>query len=542
MHMIIGNNCRLYIFLFLIIILPTTIFTNTFEHKYIKGKTYNCAKWNVIDLSFNVPNNIQDPFSVEFGANFYNAQETELKIPGFYNGNKSFLLRFSPPEVGEWFFVTYSSIPSLSGNRGVISSTAPNMKRHGPVVLNKENPQHFFYRDNTPYFLLAFELDWLFALDCDNKKDIPKTKKLITQIANHGYNQIIMNVYAYDVSWDKDPSLKPEHEFGAPNIFPFAGTNNTPDFSALNVDFFKHLDRVIRYLDHQRIMAHLMIYVWNKNVNWPDMYSQADNLYFDYVIARYQAFSNIIWDISKEALGYGRCDTDYITERIQRVRQRDAYHRLLTVHDYSYCSRYPENVDFVSIQSWRSGLYHEMRSVREKHSNKPILNIEHGGYERGPYTVFNGDYIDPEVCLERNYQCIFAGTYSTYYWQCTSWNVIIPDPMSLPDSKQPKFEYYRHLNTLFNRYDFPTLTPHEEYSSSCYCLSRLNDTFIYFIPEKNYSTHVTVPEDVNEQMHVLWFNPLTGEFLEKDAVSLKKWHEFRSPWTEQMSILILQSK
>jgi len=541
MHTIIMNTCRLYIFTFLIVVVPITILPNPLEHEYIGGKTYNCAKWDVIDLTFKVTNKIQSPFSVEFGAVFYGPEQTELKIPGFYNGNQSFLLRFSPPEVGEWTFVTYASIPSLSGNGGVVNCTPPQTKRHGPVVLKKENLQHFFYKDNKPYFLLAFELDWLFALDCDNKEGIPKTKKLVTQIANHGYNQVIMNVYAYDVSWNKDPYLKPEHEFAAPKIFPFGGTNSDPDFSELNVDFFKHLDRVVRYLDQQGIIAHLMIYVWNKNVNWPDMYSRADNLYFDYVITRYQAFTNIIWDISKEALSYGRCDMDYISERIQRVRQRDAYHRLLTVHDYSYCSRYPKNVDFISIQSWRTGLYHEMQSVREKHSNKPIFNIEHGGYEQGPYTVFNGDHIDPEICLERNYQCLFAGTYSTYYWQCTSWNVIIPDPMSLPDSLQPKFEYYRHLNTLFSRYDFSTLEPSQDYSSSCYGLSNLKDLFIYFIPEKNYATHVTLPEGVEGQMHVSWFNPLTGEFLEKGAVSLEKWHEFKSPWIEQMSILILKS-
>jgi hypothetical protein len=541
MRIIILNTSRLYIFIFLFVLVPATFFPNPLEQEYTEGKTYNCAKWDVIDLTFKITDKIRDPFSIEFGAIFYGPKDTKLKISGFYNGNQSFMLRFSPPEVGEWIFVTYASIPSLSGNGGVVRSTPPHTKRHGPVVLKKENPQHFFYEDNTPCLLLAFELDWLFALDCNNKEGIPKTKKLISQIAHHGYNQIIMNVYAYDVSWDKDPSLKPEHEFGAPNIFPFGGTNSDPDFSELNVDFFNRLDRVIRYLDQQGIIAHLMIYVWNKNVNWPDMYSAADNLYFDYVITRYQAFTNIIWDISKEALSYGRCDMDYISERIQRVRQRDAHHRLLTVHDYSYCSRYPEKVDFISLQSWRSDLYHEMRSVRGKHSNKPIFNIEHGGYEQGPYTVFNGDYSDPEVCLERNYQCIFAGTYSTYYWQCTAWNVIIPDPMSLPDSLQPKFEYYRHLNTFFSRYDFSKLKPYEDHSSSGYCLSNLKDLFIYFVPEKNYAVHVTLPEDVIHQMQVLWFNPFTGKFLEKEAIFLKKWHEFISPWIEQMSILILQS-
>jgi len=42
------------------------------------------------------------------------------------------------------------------------------------------------------------------------------------------------------------------------------------------------------------------------------MHSAEDNRYFDYVIKRYQAFPNIIWDVSKEALDYGRCDIPYI--------------------------------------------------------------------------------------------------------------------------------------------------------------------------------------------------------------------------------------
>jgi hypothetical protein len=38
-----------------------------------------------------------------------------------------------------------------------------------------------------------------------------------------------------------------------------------------------------------------MIYVWNKLVNWPEMHTQGDDLYFDYIIHRYQAFSNVIF-------------------------------------------------------------------------------------------------------------------------------------------------------------------------------------------------------------------------------------------------------
>ena len=143
-------------------------------------------------------------------------------------------------------------------------------------------------------------------------------------------------------------------EYGSPRVFPFGGDNTKPDHATLNVEYFQRLDRVIDYLDEKGIAAHLMIYVWNKLVNWPEANSPEDNRYFDYVVKRYQAFPNMVWDISKEALGYGRDDVHYITDRIDRLRQLDAHKRLVTVHDYGYNRRFPKKVDFISVQLWSS--------------------------------------------------------------------------------------------------------------------------------------------------------------------------------------------
>ncbi|MBN2413451.1 DUF4038 domain-containing protein [candidate division KSB1 bacterium] len=530
----------LFVVFFLYLFTGTLLYGEITQNIYAGDKTLQCPQWDVLDIEFIVREIPADPFETAFSAVFRGPQNSVLKIPGFFNGDKYFLLRFSPPQPGLWTFETSSSLPALAGKRGSVECTPQtNPDRHGPVIINKDNPQHFYYRDGTPYFLLAFEADWLFALDLGNKTGIPKTITLVDQVADAGFNQVILNVYAHDVSWEKDKSLKPEFDFGSPKTFPFGGSNDQPDFTTLNTDFFKHFDRIIGYLDKKGIIAHLMIYVWNKNVNWPDMYSVADNRYFDYVIKRYQAFNNIIWDISKEALTYGRCDMNYINERIQRVRQLDAFRRLLTVHDYDYCSKFPENVDFISIQYWHTDLYNKMLSIRELYNSKPVYNIEHGGYERGPYVVFNGDYTDPVACLERNYLCVFAGTYSTYYWQCTSWYMVIPDPMGLPEPDRPEFRYYRHLVDLFNKYDFNRLKPCAGYSSSGYCLSTSRDLFLYLVPNDNFATHIILPEEAVSLFNVIWFNPLTGEFMEKGRTGITGWQEFKSPWPAQTAILIL---
>ncbi len=519
-----------------------TAFASRTTVSYSNNKKYTCSQWDILDISF-AEKAVADPFAIEFGAVFSGPNGESLRVPGFYDGNHSWTLRVSPPLVGEWAFTTYSSLPKLAGKSGTIRATQnSNPTERGPIVLNKDNPQHFYYADGTPYFVLAFEIDWLFALDAQNPDGIPKTESIVSTLAEYGFNQAVMNVYAFDVSWGKDPNLAPEHEFGSPAVFPFGGSNENPEYSTLDVDFFQHFDRVMDELNANGIASHLMIYVWNKLVNWAPANSEADNRYFDYVIARYQAYPNLIWDVSKEALGYGHDDIDYITDRISRIRKLDAYNRLITVHDYHYCSTHPEQVDFISIQSWTTPLYAQMKDIRELYPNQPIFNIEHGGYEESPYVVFPGDYTDPVTCLARNYEIIFAGCYSTYYWQGTSWNVVIPDPFNLPQNQQPHFEYYQHIRTLFNRYNFAQLEPTPGRSSSGLCLSDNHDLFLYYIPAENYAIHVTLPSQVDSPMNATWFRPLTGEFVEQGVSEIRNWHEFKSPWQGEMAVLVLEKE
>lgn len=48
-------------------------------------------------------------------------------------------------------------------------------------------------------------------------------------------------------------------------------------------------------LQRRGIVAHIMITVWNKNVNWPEHCSQADNLFWKTVLARYQVSTSVMF-------------------------------------------------------------------------------------------------------------------------------------------------------------------------------------------------------------------------------------------------------
>lgn len=469
-------------------------------------------KWEVVDLSFRTENLKADPFLVNLSATFTHQDGIKIEVPGFFNGNKSWIIRFSPSLEGKWSYITNSSFKEFNGKSGELTVAANNPDQHGPVIVSEKNRQRFSYADGRPYNLLAYETDWLFALDWANTADIPKTRELIQEISKNGFNHIVMNVYAYDADWGERDKIRPEHNFAQPAIFPFGGTNEAPDYTMLNISFFKHLDRVIAYLNEKGIIAHLMIYVWNKHVNWPDPGSVADNLYFDYVVKRYQAYPNIVWDISKEALSYGRDDISYISDRIDRLRNLDGFDRLVSVHDYRYCSSFPEKVDFISIQEWVPDLYDAMLKVAAANPDKPVLNIEHGGYEKTMHTIFAGAYSDPVGCLMRNYECVFAGTYSTYYWQNSSWYEIIYNLSSLPQEQQPHLGWYKILAHLLEQYCFEKLQP-TQYASAPHALVNPENLLLFYVPEYMDVLSGEVPILNGKTVRVKWFDPFTEKFM-----------------------------
>jgi len=504
-------------------------------------------KFEVVDVVFEIKDVIQKPFSVDFGAIFTGPTGEEMKVPGFYNGERQWVLRFSSNTAGRWKFTTYADVKALDGRKGQIEVVKGNSHKYGAIKICDNNGRKFCYEDGTPYMLQAFELDWLFALDYNNANATPKSDHMLRLLAKNGINQIVTTVYSYDINdkandWERDELLKqfPEHEFGGiDGIYPFLGSNKNPDFSALNVTFFQQFDRMVSLMHKFDIVAHLMIYVWNKQVNWPEAETESDNMYFDYIIKRYQAFPNVIWDVSKEALNNKRCSENYGRERLSRIDSLDAYNRLATVHDYGFCDRNTDVVDFISIQTWTSTLYSKMLNVYQKF-DKPVFNIEHGAYEVSSYKVFSGDYENQEICLRRNYLCYFAGAYATYYWQGTAWNVIVYNPFEQnEDFIQPKFGYYKHLQAFFSEIDFNRFEPYPQGNKSGYCLKSEDDkVYLHFIPKENYKLSIYGNTGIGKPTGTYqWFNTHTGEYTPE--TEYKAGH-LKAPWSNVADAILIR--
>ena len=106
----------------------------------------------------------------------------------------------SDSEEGIWSFETYSSKPELSGLAGQVS-IAENARANqkGAVGIDPENHQAFVHEDGDSHFMLAFELDWLFALDYNNDSGLPRTEQLIFHQFSWKYGFFKNIAYALDL-------------------------------------------------------------------------------------------------------------------------------------------------------------------------------------------------------------------------------------------------------------------------------------------------------------------------------------------------------
>ncbi|KGT88702.1 DUF5060 domain-containing protein [Enterobacter cancerogenus] len=503
-------------------------------------------KWQTGDFIFETATKNQQPFDVETTAIFTHTKSGKTyRSVLFYNGGNDFVSRVSLPESGEWRYKIESSLPDLNGRSGSVQITEANSR--GKVMVDKATRKTFTYENGDVYNPQAYELDWLFSLD-QKDNSLTQTKSIVDYIKQGGFNQVLMNVYAYGSSnknsWaTKD--LDPKYNFNKTEIFPFLGTNDKPDYSALNVDYFKKLDEKIAHLNNQGIEAHLMIYVWNKGVNWPALGSKEELRYFNYVINRYSGFNNIIWDVSKEAMDYNHANAQFINDRIDIIRKLDPREHLVTLHDFIYAeSPYlASNLDYISIQEWAPDIAKKTEDLNRLHPDKPVHNIENGCYETTTHRIFSGAFNSAEACLDRNYQIYFNGAYTTHYWQNTSWFELNYEPQKLPKEKQPNMVYQKVFSEFMGNYPLKTWKPHRFHFSTW---SLINDKkeIVFYLPADadDVKGHLT-PEYSMLKFKRTWLATQTGKRIDGGEWDMKgyEWIDGNKPdeLIGQPAVLIL---
>ncbi len=458
-------------------------------------------RWEPHDFTFHCAGDPPNPFRVSFTAELTSGDK-KLQMPGFYDGAHTWKIRFSPPVEGDWSLTTRSDLPELNNQKRdfrAVKNPAPAI--HGALRIDPQYPQQFVYEDGTHIFPMGYECDWLWALDAKDP-ELKTLNPFLDKLSKNGFNFIILNAFAYDTTWRKGNTGT--DDFGPPPLYAWEGTNDTPDHTRFNLAYWQHYDRMMDALYRRGITAHMLMKVYNKQVKWPANGTPEEDQYFRWLIARYAAYPNITWDLSKEA--NNEKDVQYKLDRLRFIRATDPYRRLLTVHDDKAVydkGTYNDLLDYRSDQQhtqWRKTMLDHL----QQHA-WPVINTEFG-YEYGPKGAADKTYNvvqAPEEVCRRAWEVCTAGGFGVYYYTYTAWDVV------RPEDTPPGYAYFKNLADFFNRTSYWRLKPTEGLVSDGFCLAEAGREYVVFLNKA--ATFTLKLEGLAAPQSAEWYQPFTGE-------------------------------
>ena len=325
----------------------------------------------------------------------------EVKIPGFYDGQNTWRIRFTPNEIGRWHYRTEWSRRSGSNSSDISDS----------LVAVNSGHQGFIRQSRTNRNYLAFDSGehlYPFGDTCYNAINLTEHQlaAYLDTRKCQGFNFIRISAWA---------TMQAE-VLGPPPYWAWGGTRDNPDFMLLNPEYFARMDRVLDALDERGMYAEVVLFLsfyYPMNPLRDGWSPTLEKIWIDYLIARYSAYANLLmWTVANEYEIYpdGKyrndshphdswpSDQEWAREIAGYVHTVDPYRHLTSVHPNMSCN--PDGQPFqqggffgtadeidvlshqqsgLADQTWK-GIFYPLRKLAV---NKGVHQLEGAGLEDG---------------------------------------------------------------------------------------------------------------------------------------------------------------
>lgn len=256
-------------------------------------------RWDILEVTLKGPED-GNPFVDQWVKGVFRGKNETVETMGFYDGQGVYKVRFMPSFQGEYTYETSGSFAEAATS-GTFTVTPAKGENHGPVRV--ANTYHFAYEDGTPYYSVG--------TTCYVWPHQPEEvrQKTLEELSKGYFNKMRFCVFPKHYI----------HNFKDPVTFPYEGTpvdasglteenfaysvdfsENHWDFTRFNPEHFRRVERAIGELRDRGIEADLIVMHPYDRWGFSAMSREADDLYWNYVIARFSAYRNLWWSLANE--------------------------------------------------------------------------------------------------------------------------------------------------------------------------------------------------------------------------------------------------
>lgn len=312
----------------------------------------NIEKWKIFELTLNGPTK-GNPFKdIKLSGRFIKDNDT-ISVPAFYDGEGICKVRFMPLKEGKWNYVTTCNIKNLDNKKGSFICIPAQKNNHGPVAV--KDTFNFAYADGTPYFPFGTTCyAWVHQSDS-------LANATLKTLSKGYFNKMRMCIFPKSYDWNNNEPL----------YYPFEGTPlKNWDFSRLNPVFFQNIEKRIKQLDSLGIQADLIVFHPYDRWGFSSMDRSTDDMYIEYIIARFAAYKNVWWSMANE---YDFMDSKHPSDwdhYIELFTHKDKFHHMIGIHNG--VKFYDHTNPFITHASIQNEDTYRAKELRIKYK-KPIV-------------------------------------------------------------------------------------------------------------------------------------------------------------------------
>jgi len=497
----------------------------------------NTNVWDCIELKFKSSKSYGNAFrDVTLRGEFIGPRGEYINIPGFWDGDNIWKIRFAPTTEGCWTWKTMCSDIGDSGlhcQEGEIIASpwaatdiSTNPNRHGFLKVH-ESGRYFTYADGTKFYWLGDTLWMMYTERCDEKTFLPA---YIEDRKEKGFT--LVQVCIGRPSLDEMKRSKGDETHFSPEDF--MGEGGAPyirSYDLINPEYFEYIDRKISMLLEAGFVPCIMG-MWGQDLE----YIGVDNAkeFWRYIIARYSAY-NVLWSISGEY--FFTPNEQWWREIGQDMHMFDPYRHPTTVHStapHSGSRHYQseEWYDFNLVQVGHVALFKKLLETLpyDDYHAKPVKPsiMSESWYENHPSCIGEERRLTELEIRMATYIPLFQGCIGQSYGAHGIWSVYdgrgVWEDYFRPfhwqhDLKLPVSSQMKHLRTLMDKVRWWELEPRPDLVTGplgidVYCTCIFGCQYIVYAVGKKDTFMVFVPGGTGEEYKGQWFNPRTGEWSE----------------------------
>lgn len=385
-----------------------------------------------------------------------------LTIPGFYDGENTWRVRFSPNEAGRWTY-RISSCPANPDLTEEGTFEVTPLQRRGFLTATPGRAWGFHYESGEPVFLLGDTVYNLFGMaHCG-----ADVGSFLKRRASQDFNLLRVRLQV--------SPFHPPHGYShwqTRRTWPWGGSEQSPRFDRFNLEYFHTVDRVVRRAEQVGIGLEMIMEAWgfefpfnSRNIFVPEW----EELWLRYLVARYDAFTSVyFWTLMNEYEFYpdGNWHHNPVADRwamrVGRWLKGLAPHgHVISVHngpnEPPFARRFaadPEAIDAIMFQEWGTSGKEDgwLAAGIEEDIHKSLADwpgsavFAEYGYERNhdlPITFPPFEYCDADHTRRGARRGAFCGLGVINGFE-NSWG-----PVMILDQDQPGVVYLQNVRRFF---------------------------------------------------------------------------------------------